>query len=680
MLSATASNVSVDIDLLDPPRTNLDRVAFGVTLSGEPVSLQPEHISLTGSLADASTFDVTPDGDGYRIAVTPADPQADGLVGIRVDAPGEQEPVIFASEQYTIDNTPPTVTVDQHPSQPDPAHRLPITYEVWFSEDVTDFDAGDVNVSGDAQGVAITVQGEDNAYRVFVTRVSAGGAIELSVGADAAHDMAGNGNEASTSTDNSVAINLASQSCELTAVQILTPGGGSRVIVGPGRYPVGMHFAAATDCESRTLFVEYAIGGFELGRAFEPPYRISVSDVFSLFEPGTYTVRAAAIDQRSGQIVAETVSEFTLERALSAEDPERDGFPNYPDQSLSEAGDLWLSTARQAPTSGLRTIAVQRLPLEHAADAAALIALNDPDLPHVRASARVPLLPLSESPGGLFVMAMAKDPVALFDETAMRSLAFEPLQGMVAGGSYIFMNYLAPGAAAAKANDASAALFAGSPIELRVDGLPIQKEGMESFYAHPASISRMESGVRIAPEPGEWDKAPFGEMANRDGAMEAELLQFALVAPFNSPLVSSAQLSVQPSTIDFGAVRVYRSAEAEFTIANNGGAMLEGTFTAPPPFEVAGGGDYAIEPGGTRIIRIRFAPDAPREFVVVGRASGAQTRSVTLKGRGMMSEGPAGCAAIATATDTPRQSRADTLVVALALAVVAVRRGRAGSG
>ena len=73
-----------------------------------------------------------------------------------------------------------------------------------FSESVADFDASDVTVGGTATtGLPTVSAGPGTTYTVTVP-VSADGTVIASVAANGAHDVAANGNTASTSTDNSV--------------------------------------------------------------------------------------------------------------------------------------------------------------------------------------------------------------------------------------------------------------------------------------------------------------------------------------------------------------------------------------------------------------------------------------------------------------------------------------------
>ena len=103
----------------------------------------------------------------------------------------------------TFDNVRPSVTVNQAAGQADPTSTSPVSFTVVFSESVSDFTAADVTVGGTATHGAASVTGSGTTYTVSVP-VSSNGTVTASLAQNVAHDAAGNGSTASTSTDNSV--------------------------------------------------------------------------------------------------------------------------------------------------------------------------------------------------------------------------------------------------------------------------------------------------------------------------------------------------------------------------------------------------------------------------------------------------------------------------------------------
>jgi len=108
-------------------------------------------------------------------------------------------------KNIVVDNTAPTVTVNQAAGQADPTNASPIAFTVVFSESVTGFTAEDVSVGGTSGGTKVaTVSGSGPTYTVSVSGMSGDGTVTASVPAGGVLDQAGNTNPASTSTDNSV--------------------------------------------------------------------------------------------------------------------------------------------------------------------------------------------------------------------------------------------------------------------------------------------------------------------------------------------------------------------------------------------------------------------------------------------------------------------------------------------
>ena len=101
-----------------------------------------------------------------------------------------------------------TVTVNKMEGQADPTATSPIFFTVTFSNPVGNFDAGDLTIGGTAPGTKVvqvfTVNGAGTVYTVGISGMTTTGTVTLSVPAGVATDAAGNSNQASTSTDNSV--------------------------------------------------------------------------------------------------------------------------------------------------------------------------------------------------------------------------------------------------------------------------------------------------------------------------------------------------------------------------------------------------------------------------------------------------------------------------------------------
>ena len=155
-----------------------------------------------------ATFNITaPAAAGaYDLWVALSD--VDGTGATACGGGGLSQKVQFATRVtvQVVDGTAPTVTINQAAGQADPTNASPINFTVVFSEDVTGFTASDVSFAGSTVGsLSATVTGGPSSYNVAVTGMTGSGDVVASIPAGAATDGAGNGNTASTSTDNTVA-------------------------------------------------------------------------------------------------------------------------------------------------------------------------------------------------------------------------------------------------------------------------------------------------------------------------------------------------------------------------------------------------------------------------------------------------------------------------------------------
>ena len=133
--------------------------------------------------------------------------QADGSYTVQATATDKAGNSYSGSAvSFTLDNTAPTVTVNQAAGQGDPTNTKSIQFTVVFSESVTGVATGDFTKSGTATGFSVSsVSGSGTTYTVTVSGSSVtDGTVTLTMPAGGAADTAGNTNVASTSTDNSV--------------------------------------------------------------------------------------------------------------------------------------------------------------------------------------------------------------------------------------------------------------------------------------------------------------------------------------------------------------------------------------------------------------------------------------------------------------------------------------------
>ena len=191
----------------------------------------------------------------------------------------------FASNPVTVtvDNIPPTVTINQATGQPDPTRGSPINFTVAFSEAVTDFTSADVALSGTAGGsTSIAVTGGPSTFNVAVSGMTSGTLLAM-IAAGSARDAAGNGNTASSSTDNIVTFDTVAP-----AVSLTSPANGATV---SGMVTIG---ATASDATGITG-VQFRLDGADFGGPdTTAPYQVTWNTAASA--EGAHTLSAVAYD------------------------------------------------------------------------------------------------------------------------------------------------------------------------------------------------------------------------------------------------------------------------------------------------------------------------------------------------------------------------------------------------
>jgi hypothetical protein len=201
-----------------PVPTQGQWVRFTVVFS-EPVSgFGDGDATLSGS-AGPTTSVVVDSGDQTTYTVYVSGMSADGLVRASVPAGvatsiADGETLNMAS--FSVDNTVewqkyPWATIEQGVSQPDPAPYAPVVFDVTWSEAVTGFATGDVNLTastatwGVAQYAEVTSLGDNIHFTVSVRGMQTPGDIIASINGSVCTSIAtGRPNVASVSLDNTV--------------------------------------------------------------------------------------------------------------------------------------------------------------------------------------------------------------------------------------------------------------------------------------------------------------------------------------------------------------------------------------------------------------------------------------------------------------------------------------------
>ncbi len=168
----------------------------------------------TAMATDHTVTEISPfDGTSYEVAVTgmtlTGNVVADIDAGVCTDGTYPNRAASSARNfALYIAPDPPTCTIDQASGQADPTGVSPILFKAVFSEMVTGFEDGDVNVSGTAgaSGSIITEISpyDGTTYEVAISDMAQDGTVIADIPAGVCVNGLGSGNLASTSTDNQV--------------------------------------------------------------------------------------------------------------------------------------------------------------------------------------------------------------------------------------------------------------------------------------------------------------------------------------------------------------------------------------------------------------------------------------------------------------------------------------------
>ncbi|MBN8580870.1 MAG: lamin tail domain-containing protein [Anaerolineae bacterium] len=220
--SATPSLASFSRQAPTAQYTNVDKLVFRITFNEAVTGVDASDFVVNGLVAPTLAFLKIENGRIYDIELTNGGLAGlNGIVSLDLNTPHgitdmggnnlpNTQPAI--DDQFNVDNTSPSVVINQLGTQVDPTNSLPIVFTVVFNEpiDATTFTVSDIRQNGSALGVvwSITNSGDNQNFTLSAIAASAGTlAPSLNAGTDAlpiVRDRAGNHNTASTSTDNSV--------------------------------------------------------------------------------------------------------------------------------------------------------------------------------------------------------------------------------------------------------------------------------------------------------------------------------------------------------------------------------------------------------------------------------------------------------------------------------------------
>src|SRR6184192_2823881 len=208
VLPPTTVTINQAAGQADP--TSTAPITFTAVFSESVSGFTGSDVVIGGTAGGTKTVDVTGGPSTYTVAVsgltTGGTVIATIPAGGATDAAGNGNTASTSTDNtVTFDPTPPTVTINQAAGQADPTSTAPITFTAVFSESVSGFTGSDVVIGGTAGGTkTVAVTGGPSTYTVAVSGLTTGGTVIATIPGAGATDAAGNGNTASTSTDNTV--------------------------------------------------------------------------------------------------------------------------------------------------------------------------------------------------------------------------------------------------------------------------------------------------------------------------------------------------------------------------------------------------------------------------------------------------------------------------------------------
>jgi hypothetical protein len=222
-----------------------------------------------------------------------------------------------SSGNVTVNNTRPAVTVNQAAGQADPTKTAPINFTAVFDAVVTDFTSSDVTVTPGTATAVVT--GSGTTYNIAITGLTATGTVTVSIAANTAHDGAGAGNTASTSTDNTVTY-------DVTAPTAAAPGATAAVTFGTNPLFVNNEVVTltdtATDTGSAVASVTYyycpgstgpCTSGLLIGSSSVSAGNFAFTTNAPLAADGPYRVVAVATDTAGNTSAPSTATAITVD-------------------------------------------------------------------------------------------------------------------------------------------------------------------------------------------------------------------------------------------------------------------------------------------------------------------------------------------------------------------------------
>ena len=218
VLEFTTRNSVTAITLSGSSPTNASSVSWEVEFGASVTGLTSSNFTLANTGLTGPAITAVSDNGGSTWTVTASTGTGSGTLGLNLTSDAGLNAglsnIPYTGAVYTLDRAAPTVTINQAVGQSDPTDSSPINFTVVFSEAVSGFATGDVDLSSSTAPVtlAAAVSGGPTTYNVAVSGMTGDGLVIAAIAAGSAQDTAGNVNIASTSTDNRVRYDTVSPS------------------------------------------------------------------------------------------------------------------------------------------------------------------------------------------------------------------------------------------------------------------------------------------------------------------------------------------------------------------------------------------------------------------------------------------------------------------------------------
>jgi len=209
--------ISQAVSQQDP--TNGDVAEFNIHFNREPLDFDVSDITISGNVP-SNPASLTGSGTDYTLSLSGF--SSDGTVSINIPANKIHDSFNIGNDastntdnQITIDKHSPTVEIVRAASQNSPSNKAILYFDAIFSENVTNFSADDIQLSGSAGANVVNISGTGPDYLVAVSGMNADGNVRITIPANVCNDLAGNLNNSSVNTENEILYDITKPSVEI---------------------------------------------------------------------------------------------------------------------------------------------------------------------------------------------------------------------------------------------------------------------------------------------------------------------------------------------------------------------------------------------------------------------------------------------------------------------------------